>query len=266
MSRGYLITVQGNYVAQAELLARSIKKTQSEVTSISVITDQDIKSPLFEHVIPLPDYALQTDSKWKIHNRVFNYDLSPYDETVMLDADMVFLTDVSHWWKHLAKHELLITDKVKTFRDEWVNESQNPYRQCFIANQLPNMYSAFAYFKKTPKAKEFFDLLKVIVANWDEWSTAYAANQRQTWASLDLAMAIAAKVLDYQDITAPVSYPYFTHMKGRCQGYATISDRWSDVLGYNIGEDYLRIGAHVQTGILHYYEKDFVHGDIQELF
>lgn len=266
MSKGYIVLVQGKYVEQAELLAKSIRRTQSTVPNISIITDQTVDKSLFDEVIDFPQSPIEDESKWKIHNRVFCYDLSPYDETVMLDADMLFLTDVSHWWDNLSKHELLITNRVKNFRNEWINESANPYRQTFTSNNIPNLYSAFAYFKKSDKSKEFFDLLKNIISNWDAWSNIYTPIQRQVWPSIDVGMGIAAKILDHQDITASLDYPTFTHMKGRCQGYSTISDQWTNVLGYNLGDNYIRIGSHIQQGILHYVEKDFARGPARELF
>jgi hypothetical protein len=265
MSRGYIITVQGNYTAQAELLARSIKQTQTGVDNISIVTNQQVDESLFDHVIPL-SLDISKDNIWKIHNRVFNYDWSPYDETVMLDADMVFLSDVSHWWKHLAKHDLLVVDRVKTFRNEWVDETNNPYRQAFTYNRLPNCYSAFTYFKKSEKAERFFNMLKDIIVNWDAWSAAFTPNYLQKWPSIDVAMGIAAKALDYTDIFSTLDYPTFSHMKGKCQGYPTLSDRWSNVLGYNTGDNYLRIGPYAQTGILHYCEKEFAIGEISEVF
>jgi len=72
-------------------LALSIKATQTGVTRISVITDQPAAQDLFDHVIDLPKQDLSGDAEWKIHNRAYFYDLTPYDETVILDADMLFL-------------------------------------------------------------------------------------------------------------------------------------------------------------------------------
>lgn len=266
MSKGYIITVQGNYLEQAELLAKSIHATQTQVTNISIVTDQTVTSDLFDQVIPLPVNNLGEDTKWKIHNRIYNYDLSPYDETVMLDADMIFLSNIDHWWSYMAKHDLLITNRVKTFKDEWVNESVNPYRETFRGNNLDNTYSAFTYFKKSDKAKDFFDLLKNIIINWEQWSMTYSPEHRQKWPSIDVAMSIACKILGYDDVTPLLDYPTFTHMKGRCQGYPAINDRWSESLGYSVTEDHLRVGAYIQSGIFHYCEKDFVKGKIQRMF
>ena len=162
---------QGDYVSQAEALAKSITCTQSSTNKISVITDGNPDPTLFDHVIPL-EKDISGNSTWKIHNRVQFYELSPYDETVILDADMLFLSDVSHWWTHMSTYELLLTNHVVNFRGGTV--TQSPYRRTFTGNKLPNVYSAFAYFKKTVFVKDFFQLVENIIVNWSEWTDRYA--------------------------------------------------------------------------------------------
>lgn len=257
MTKGYLVMAQGNYLDMAVALAESIKKTQSTVNNISIIVDcETAHHPAVDQFIVLPK-DISGDAEWKIHNRVYFYDLSPYDETVILDADMLFLTDVSHWWKLFNGYDLLVTDKVKTFRDEWV--TYNPYRKAFSENNLPNLYSAFTYFKKSDKAQTFFKLLESIIINWKEWSLKGTPNYIQPKPSIDLAMAMAASVMGIEnEIVSPLDFPTFTHMKGGCQGWKRVSESWDDLLGtYKVG-DKIKIGPYCQSGILHYVKKDFI--------
>ena len=257
MSQGYLVMAQGNYLNMAVALAESIKKTQSTVNNISIIIDCDVtEHPAVDNFIVLKN-DLSGDDKWKIHNRCQFYELSPYDETVILDADMLFLSDVSGWWNMMNKYDMLITNKVKTYRDEWVNV--NPYRKAFVANNMPNVYSAFTYFKKTQQNKTFFDLLKSIITNWNAWSVRYTPESRQTFPSIDLAMSIAVKILDIEsEVTTSADFPTFTHMKGGCQGWRTSSESWDTVLGkYNTSQG-IKLGPYLQSGILHYVQKDFL--------
>ena len=69
--------------------------------------------------------------------------LLPFDETIVLDADMLVLEDITHWWKALANYELFYTDKVKTFRNELVTDTF--YRKVFEANDLSNVYCGMYY-------------------------------------------------------------------------------------------------------------------------
>ena len=68
-----------------------------------------------------------------------------HDETVILDTDMIFPTDVSYWWDIMAERDVWATTKVRTYRGEVV--TSNFYRKYFVANDLPNVYTAFFYFK-----------------------------------------------------------------------------------------------------------------------
>lgn len=257
MSQGYLVMAQGDYLDIAIALAKSIKKTQSTVNNISIVVDCDVtKHSAVDHFIELPK-DMSGNAEWKIHNRCQFYDLSPYDETVILDADMLFLSDVSHWWQHLSEHELLLTNRVKTYRDTWVESS--PYRQTFIDNQLPNLYSAFAYFRKGPVAQEFFELVSSIITNWETWTKLHTPESRQSWPSMDVAMSMAVKILDIESsVTTSRSYPTFTHMKSGCQGWKGYSEDWRDHLGVYLSDSQLRLGNYRQTGILHYVVKDFI--------
>jgi alpha-N-acetylglucosamine transferase len=258
-SKGYLVLAQGGYSSMAEILAESIRKTQTKISNISIITDEVIDSTLFDKVIQIPQDDLAKDNGWKIHNRVYFYDLSPYDETVILDADMLFLSDVSHWWNLFNFYDILITENVLTYRGEKVIDS--PYRKTFNANNLPNCYSAFTYFKKCKKAKDFFDLLKIIISNWDDWTMRYAPEFRQKFPSIDLAMAISAKIMGIEEeIFSKFDYPTFTHMKTGCQNWkqALSHKNWSDIVSLSQSPQGIKIGGYLQQGILHYVEKDLL--------
>jgi hypothetical protein len=171
----------------------------------------------------------------------------------MLDADMLFLDDVSHWWDHFNKFPLLITNKVKDYRGNFVTF---PYRKTFIANNLPNCYCAFTYFSKNKTAQQFFDLLKVIVSNWDEWSGRFAPNFRPVSPSIDVAMGIALKASGLDNVFTSIDYPTFTHMKPECQGWQHSPNNWRTCLNLSTEDGNLKLGNYVQQNILHYVEKN----------
>ena len=257
MSRGYLVMAQGNYLEMAIALAESIKKTQTTVNNISIVVDSEtVDHPAVDKFIVLID-DISGNAEWKIHNRAFFYELSPYDETVILDADMLFLEDVGHWWNYMSKFEMLCTSKVKTYRNQFVVD--NPYRKTFISNQLPNVYSAFTYFKKTDLTKAVFNLVTNIIIYWDEWTLRYTPEDRQIRPSLDVALALAIKVIGIEDeVLSPFDFPTFTHMKSGCQGWKNYSEDWQAHLGVYNSDAGIRLGNHLQSGILHYVDKGFL--------
>ena len=169
MSRGFCLLAQNNdttdYVRQAYALAVSLHK-HNVGQKISLITNDDVPvewQSVFDQIITIPWTDQADESKWKIQNRWKVYHASPYDETIVLEADMMITSDITHWWKELSKRELFFVSNVKTYRDEVV--TSRFYRKTFDANELPNLYSALHYFRKGDTAKQFYILLEIIIAN-----------------------------------------------------------------------------------------------------
>ena len=269
MSKGFCLLAQNNsktnYIRQAYALALSLHLYNKD-QKISLITNDDVPDEwqsVFDQIIPIPWTDSAEDSDWKIENRWKVYHASPYDETIVLEADMMFTSDITHWWKELEKRELFFVSNVRTYRDEII--TNRFYRKTFDANNLPNLYSALHYFKKGETAKEFYNLLEIIVNNWALFYSKYAPNEYQKWCSIDVSVAIASKILDNEnDITDPNSYITFTHMKPIVQGWYNKPEKWTKVTGKYFTEGKLFLGNYLQTRVLHYVEDEFLTDELLE--
>ncbi len=264
MSQGIVVLAQNlpdvNYVDQATLLAMSLKHTNPK-TKISIITDDEVEQQiLFDHIIPIPWNDDAKKSQWKIENRWKIYHASPYEKTIVMDTDMLVLQDISTWWKFLDNYKIFYTSKVYTYRGDIADTSY--YRKAFLANNLPNLFCGFHYFEKSDKALEFYKLLELIMQNWQAFYEKFLEGvTRPKHVSVDVCVAIAAMILDcVPEITnSNVSFPSFTHMKKNCQGWEDSADNWQDRVGFYISRNCeIKIGNHLQSGILHYTEKDFI--------
>lgn len=267
MTKGYVILAQnsshGDYVKMAYVLALSIKATQTTINSVSLITDVVDAVPhhyraVFDHVIEIPWYDDAYNSDWKIENRWKLYHVTPYDETVVLDADMLALTDISHWWKYLSQnHEICFVDKPITYRNELITETY--YRKAFVENQLPNFYSAFMYFKKSDLASRYWKLVELISKDWQTFYARYLTEFRPNRLSMDVTFALAAKIMDIQHLATPPAHITFVHMKGKCQNWKLSADDWRDyAAAYLDKQGNLKVGNYSQIGLFHYTEKQFV--------
>jgi len=269
MSKGFCLLAQNNsntnYIRQAYALALSLHLYNKD-QKISLITNDDVPTEwqsVFDQIIPIPWDDNANDSDWKIQNRWKVYHASPYDETIVLEADMMFTSDITHWWKELAKRELFVVSNVRTYRDEVV--TNRFYRKTFDANELPNLYSALHYFKKGDTAKEFYNLLEIIVNNWALFYSKNAPNEYQKWCSIDVSMAIASKILgNEKDITDPNSFITFTHMKPLVQGWYNKPEKWTKVTGKYFTEGKLFLGNYLQSRVLHYVEDEFLTDELLE--
>lgn len=272
MDKGYLILAQNNskddYLKMAYVAAMSIKITQQAVKNVTLITDVPDAVPdhyreAFDLILPIIWYDDALNSEWKIENRWKLYHMTPYESTVILDADMLFLTDISNWWNYLDKHhDLFITNKVMTYRNEEI--TGNYYRKVFTSNNLPNAYSAFTYFKKSKDAEIFWKMVEIITKNWKEFYQRYLKDDRPDHLSMDVVFALAIKLLEYEDkVFTKFKYPTFTHMKGMIQNWRNENVNWLSATGVYLNDKcQLKIGNYYQEGVFHYTEKNFLNDNV----
>jgi hypothetical protein len=270
MTKGFCILAENNsttdYVRQAYLLALSIHR-HNKNQKVSLLTNDivpDQYKAVFDKIIPIPWYNDAKGQEWKINNRWKIYHITPYQETIVMDADMLVLENIEHWWSELQKHDLFFVSDVKTYRGETVTSDY--YRKMFTANNLPNLYSGIHYFKKTDDNKTFFVLLEMIVKNFDTFYEWYAPNNRQNFCSIDVSVSLASKILgNSRYLSIPNSFITFTHMKPNVQNWLQSKSKWTDTIAYdvdNLGNLY--VGNFLQRGVFHYVENEFLNNDINK--
>lgn len=272
MSKGFLVLAQNSegidYVRQAYALALSIKATQSEHASISLITNDPVPehySKIFDNIIPIPWKDHAADSAWKVENRWKFIHITPYDETIVLDSDMLLLDDMSKKWELLSKQDLFFVSDVTDYRGKVVSNESN--RQVFTSNSLPNVYFGLHYFKKTPTAYEFYKTLEFIVNNWETAYSKITPKAKQRWVSMDVSAAIALKITGLDDIAICPSFNMtFTHMKANIQGWPTVIADWVNSADHYFNDNFeIFINQYKQKGVLHYVEDKFLTDDLISL-
>jgi hypothetical protein len=266
MSKGFLIFVENSkscdYVTQAYALALSIKNTQSTVSNISIVTNDKIpknQQGVFDQIISVPWVSENVVSTYKAEHRWKLFHVTPYDETIVLDADMLFLDDVTDWWDYCSNHDLKFCSTIKNYKREPVLKDI-VHRRAFIDNNLTNPYFALHYFKKSDKALEFYKCLEFISNNWEWCYTKFAPVSYQNWLSMDLATAIAIEITGFHDAVIDQVCPLeFVHMKPGVQDWSAPTASWQDTVPYVLnsrGE--LTVGGIRQSKLFHYVEKNFM--------
>ena len=262
--QGFFVVAQNSldcdYIKQAYYLAKSIERSQSTVKSISLMTNNVVPAEYvsaFDKIIKIPfqDHAL--NSEWKVQNRWKAYHASPYDETILLDADMLILSDLNYVWKKLENNNLYFTSQVKNFRGDILVDKV--YRKTFIENDLPNLYSGFCYFKKSSESLEFWKLVELITYNWEKFYGEFSPKNYQKFYSLDVTISIAAKILGLENCFDNNQICSFTHMKSLIQGWHSVHPDWTKVAQVEIIDaETIYINQFKQTGVLHYVENSFL--------
>lgn len=264
MSKGFLIYAHDSnlkkYTKCAYALALSIKKHVPNA-SISLVTNNDLPkkySIVFDNIIPVPWKNFDLNSTYKVEDRWKLYHCSPYDETILMDADMLVLSDIGYWWDYLNQYSLFFVSEVKDYRNK--NITSRYYRRAFDANQLPNFYSGITYFKKQEFSKDFFKWVEDISNNWELFYGKYVSVNYPKMPSMDVNVSLASKILNCEDNVSHKNAPVtFTHMKPMIQNWENTTDSWQDSIGsYFNSRCELKIGNYQQYGVFHYTEYSFL--------
>ena len=267
----FIMLAQNNditdYVLQASLCAMSIKKSMPRA-SVAIITDDVVPTTFkqfFDYIVPIPWGDSAAGEEWKIHNRPKIIHASPYDEAVILDTDMLLLDDVSRHIEYMSKYDVFYTNSVLDYRGNTV--SSDFYRKLYTKHDIPSLYTAFSYFKKSDFAYKFYEHLSLITENWQDF---YKVNGSliQKRASMDTTVGLATKMLDCEtQITARKNKPMFVHMKPNIQGWNRLSEQWTTKVGYYLNKNLdLYIGNYKQEGLFHYADKTFINPHIMKQY
>jgi hypothetical protein len=265
VSKGFLIFAQNtdsiNYLEQAYALALSIKYSQNSIKDVSLVTTDNVPEKyksVFDKIVTTPWTEESANSRYATEHRWKLYHVTPYDETIVLDADMLLVEDITTWWDYCSNYNLKFCSRIKNYKLETVTD--NFHRKTFIANQLSGPYVALHYFKKSDIAYDFYKTLEFVCNNWEWCWDKFAPNEYQKTCSLDLATAVAVEILMCHDIVFDKYSPLeFIHMKTHLQGWDYYSDSWQDtVISVLNTKGDLVVGTIKQSKLFHYCEPSFV--------
>jgi hypothetical protein len=255
-----------DYIRMAYALALSLKASQPIVPYLTIGITPGTTIPekyawAFDNIIEIIWGDDSFDSEWKLGNEWKVVYMSPYEETIKLDCDMLFFNDISSWWELMGTREFWICNNVLNYRAEIIDNDF--YRKTFTINNLPDVYTGLMYFKKTDYVFEFFKLIELLYRNWDDLSSELLDfNHRPDELSTDVIFALALKIYDLdQTWYTKQSIPTFTHMKTMLQKWHAdmYQEDWSKHITTFFNKKLeCKIGNYLQIFPLHYYRKDFI--------
>lgn len=208
MTRGALIFAFNNekidYVRMAEWSAGNIRRHLGIPTCL--VTDRMPEHTNFEKIIIASPHTpghrhfddLTETVSWFNGNRVDAYEASPWDQTLVLDADYVVASDrlkelfdcnqdfLAHRWAYDVTG-------LQTFND----------LNYFGRFNMPMWWATVMMFNRSTSTKLIFDSMKMIRANWNHYRNIYQ-NTRSVYRN-DHALTIALGIvnghtLDHADI------------------------------------------------------------------
>jgi len=121
-------------------------------------------------------------------NRCDAYDISPYDETILLDADYLILSDtLNHCWDH--NNELMMNWK---FQDI-MYERKDPTLDRLYDMGITMYWATVVYFRKTEYVESFFNIVKHVRNNPQYYKDLY--KWQGTLYRNDYSFSIAAHMM-----------------------------------------------------------------------
>lgn len=268
--KGFVSIAQNNdttdYLSLAYVQAMSIK-TAMPTSEYAIIVDAATNElitqkhrDIFDYVIVMDtDYA--TDQDWKMNNEWQVFWLTPFKETIKLEADLLIPRDISHWWYAFRNRDVVLSTHCTNYKGEIVKHSR--YRAEFRKNSLPDVYSGLMYFRFTRTATTFFSLAKSIFENWDEVATHLTmVNQATT----DIVYAIVSNIMGQELTTLPAAdFINFTHMKPGINNWPEDTNFCDAMINVVNGND-IKINNMQQIHPLHYHTKDFITTEIMDSY
>tara|TARA_B100001287_G_scaffold139013_1_gene117088 strand:+ start:7718 stop:8569 length:852 start_codon:yes stop_codon:yes gene_type:complete len=201
MSKGALVFARNNaqvdYVKQAHFLAKRIKKYLNIGTTVVtdskdyLITNYPDWGSVWDRVIEIPFSQSATTKRYYDGSGVFKtlefkndwrtkaYELTPYDETILLDSDYIISNDIL---KHcFAKEDNFLIYKnakdLSGFRETAEFEK--------ISETSVDFYWAtVVFFRKSKEVETFFKLAQHIQENWQHYNSIFQINKgtfRNDW-------------------------------------------------------------------------------------
>ena len=181
MQRGILIFAKNNekidYIKQAKVCSM-LAKTFLKNIPVCLITDSDVNDPVFDIVKQIDCFKKQ---KRRYHSssipeelsyfnigRTSAYELSPFIETILLDADYFIQNNTLDLVWGSIPPILMNTDYRSIYGPTY--KGSEPY----IGKWGPYMYWATAmYFRKDPQVKVLFDVAKHVEEYYDFYRSSY---------------------------------------------------------------------------------------------
>lgn len=205
MSKGVLVFARNNgkidYIKQAAFLAKRVTEFLNLPTS--VVTDDMEQVPVdhpFDKVI-IADSIMQNTlrtffdgsgsqkAEFKNDTRTCAYDLSPYEETLILDTDVVICNDIFTQCFQQPYDFLIYNDSYDITDTNRLDEFKR-----ISETSIDFYWATCVFFRKTSVTKIFFDLLQHIQSNWLHYNKVYRTNSH--YYRNDFSFSIAIHIMN----------------------------------------------------------------------
>lgn len=167
-AKGILLIAIGSseYLEMAKNLAMSIKHLEPEMPICLAHNYEYIDKTLFDFEVKVPNESWNTKGKVEyIKVKTWMYYFSPFQETIFLDVDMVWLFNKkpSELFNQCAGLDWTMSNTGLANSSIWCKIED--VKQIYKNTQMWNYHSECIYFNKSEKTKKYFDKVKYMYEN-----------------------------------------------------------------------------------------------------
>ena len=180
MKKGYLLlTFGGYYVEEAINLVRMIRKTGDTLPVSVVCTEEDVpeleQSSLFDKIIihsfthPLYQTCTTSFEKFCLVPRLLFDTFLQYDETIIVDTDMLCQTNPCGVWDEVKSLDQCVVMTGQNISPDW-HFGYNHEVSEKLGKNVPESHGGFFYINRLHKdLKNFFNLAINVYHNYDNY-------------------------------------------------------------------------------------------------
>lgn len=203
-----------DYVSQAQWSAPRITRhlgipvtlvTDSKPDDVSMFDQVIIRESRSGGTRKYDHMNADSSATWFNRGRCRAYDVTPYDQTIVLDTDYIVASDRL---KVLfdSDHNVLCHRQVLD-----VTERRNFARDTrFGAVEMPMWWATVLYFRKGDTAKSVFDMMEMIETNWYHYSRIYKFNEEPYRNDYAISIALNTVYGHVIDRIPSIPWPLFT--------------------------------------------------------
>lgn len=178
-SQGYFLIALGkNYIDECVFLCETIRK-QNDNRPISLLINKEdedyaISKKLFDKFVYFePKGAIWNNcetgfEKYCLYPRLHFDDYLLYDETIIVDSDVLCQSSTENMWKYLTSTDKPVTMLGRVDDPKWHWGHINEVSQRF-GKTVPHVHGGFFYIKKSPLLGKFFSLAKFFFYSYDDY-------------------------------------------------------------------------------------------------
>ena len=255
---GVLLIAMGheNYVRMAVNLAASLKASESTV-KIHLVHDgglyqlPDNEQRLFySEVVPARAHWYTGDAPDYIKPKTRMYLLSPFDKTLFLDVDMIWMCDrpVSELFSELDGTDFAIMNEGPSDYCYWADPAE--LRE-MVSSEPPMhiYYSELVYFEKNQKVKDYFKLVQKTFDKPRPGTKTFAGSAMPDELAFILA-SLQSGVGPHKDNWLPIYWHFRDRKHRHLQPYQLSTMYYGYSIGGNVTPEYAK--AHYNNLVAHY--------------